>query len=142
LESAHFYARLLTLKPASIHPGSRDGGGVSPRSTAIASGGMGFRMTARRFQVFSRTRWSDLSLFASATFVAMAIVTMYAALASGAAPGDVSHAAASVASGANSWAAVVEALAIAVAGWCAINGRVSFSVRRRDDSIRIGARAW
>ena len=92
--------------------------------------------------MFTHTRWSDVLLFLPATIVVMTIVTVYASLASGAAPIDVAHAAARVASGANSWAAVVEALAIAVSGWCAMHGRVTFSIGRREEIMRVGARAW
>jgi hypothetical protein len=81
-------------------------------------------------------------LFTPATCAAIAIVTVLASVASGAAFRDVAHAAASVGRGAGSWAAVVKALIVSAYSWCIVHRRVSFSIRRRDDTIRVGNRVW
>ena len=39
-------------------------------------------------------------------------------------------------------AAFLETLATTVSGWCALRGRVSISIRRRDHLTRIGSRTW
>jgi hypothetical protein len=142
LELAHQCARLLTPKPVSIHPGSRDGGGEIPTRHRHRIGEEWIPHDCQELSMLTRTRWSDVLLFTPASCVAMAIVTLHASLASGAALGDVGHAATTVVSGAGCWAAVLEALAIAASGWCALHRRVTVRIRRRDHTVRIGARAW